>query len=84
MISSVFVVFVCCRFKSHVVRRNIMLMGSADKQAFVNALDQAKRTIHPDIVICTRRCVLIIIVFLLLSFLNAMFMNNLKNQPLNC
>lgn len=34
-----------------------MQMSSADKQAFVNALDQAKRTVHPDLVICTRRCV---------------------------
>lgn len=58
---SVCVVFVCRCVESHVVRRNIMQMSTADKQAFVNALDQAKRTIHPDIVICTRRCVLKII-----------------------
>ncbi|KAG7272780.1 hypothetical protein CRUP_036840 [Coryphaenoides rupestris] len=30
-------------------------MSPAEKQAFVNALDQAKRTVHPDLVICTRR-----------------------------
>lgn len=40
---------------STVVRKNIMLMSSSEKQAFVNALDQAKRTIHPDLLICTRR-----------------------------
>lgn len=32
-----------------------MQMSAAEKQAFVNALDQAKKTVHPDIVICTRR-----------------------------
>lgn len=32
-----------------------MQMSTAEKQAFVNALDQAKRTVHPDLVICTRR-----------------------------
>lgn len=32
-----------------------MQMSAAEKQAFVNALDQAKKTIHPNIVICTRR-----------------------------
>uniref|UniRef100_A0AAZ3NQW4 5,6-dihydroxyindole-2-carboxylic acid oxidase n=1 Tax=Oncorhynchus tshawytscha TaxID=74940 RepID=A0AAZ3NQW4_ONCTS len=37
------------------LRRNVMQMSSAEKQAFVNSLDQAKRTVHPDLVICTRR-----------------------------
>lgn len=37
------------------VRRNIMQMSADEKRAFVNALDQAKRTIQPDIVICPRR-----------------------------
>ena len=32
-----------------------MQMSTSDKQAFVSALDQAKRTVHPDLVICTRR-----------------------------
>lgn len=32
-----------------------MQISAAEKQAFVNALDQAKKTIHPNIVICTRR-----------------------------
>ncbi|KAI1883434.1 hypothetical protein AGOR_G00231410 [Albula goreensis] len=38
-----------------VVRRNVMLLNPDEKRAFVNALDQAKRTVHPDIVIATRR-----------------------------
>ncbi|KAG9346898.1 hypothetical protein JZ751_005825 [Albula glossodonta] len=38
-----------------VVRRNVMLLSPDEKRAFVNALDQAKRTVHPDIVIATRR-----------------------------
>lgn len=37
-----------------------MQMSTAEKQAFVSALDRAKRTVHPDLVICTRRCVVII------------------------
>lgn len=37
-----------------------MQMSAAEKQAFVSALDRAKRTVHPDLVICTRRCVVII------------------------
>lgn len=32
-----------------------MQMSPAEKLAFVNALDQAKSTVHPDLVICTRR-----------------------------
>lgn len=32
-----------------------MQMSPAEKLAFVNALDRAKRTVHPDLVICTRR-----------------------------
>ncbi|GLD66398.1 5,6-dihydroxyindole-2-carboxylic acid oxidase-like protein [Lates japonicus] len=44
-----------CDQRISVVRRNIMQMSTAEKQAFVNALDQAKRTVHPDLVICTRR-----------------------------
>lgn len=37
------------------VRRNVMLLSPDEKRAFVNALDQAKRTVHPDLVIATRR-----------------------------
>lgn len=32
-----------------------MQMSASEKQAFVNALDRAKRTVHPDLVICVRR-----------------------------
>ncbi|KAL7855680.1 hypothetical protein AOLI_G00192840, partial [Acnodon oligacanthus] len=32
-----------------------MTMSENEKRAFVDALDQAKRTIHPEIVITTRR-----------------------------
>ncbi|XP_056316639.1 tyrosinase-related protein 1b isoform X1 [Danio aesculapii] len=44
-----------CDQRITVVRRNIMQMSADEKRAFVNALDQAKRTVHPDLVICTRR-----------------------------
>ncbi|MBN3310228.1 5,6-dihydroxyindole-2-carboxylic acid oxidase-like [Amia ocellicauda] len=44
-----------CDQRTAVVRRNIMEMSADQKRFFVNALDQAKRTIHPDIVIATRR-----------------------------
>uniref|UniRef100_A0A3B4AUP5 5,6-dihydroxyindole-2-carboxylic acid oxidase n=1 Tax=Periophthalmus magnuspinnatus TaxID=409849 RepID=A0A3B4AUP5_9GOBI len=44
-----------CDQRVSVVRRNIMQMSATEKQDFVNALDQAKRTVHPDLVICTRR-----------------------------
>ncbi|KAG9259950.1 tyrosinase-related protein 1b [Astyanax mexicanus] len=44
-----------CNQKVNVVRRNIMQMSSEEQKAFINALDQAKRTVHPDLVICTRR-----------------------------
>uniref|UniRef100_A0A3P8Y2J2 5,6-dihydroxyindole-2-carboxylic acid oxidase n=1 Tax=Esox lucius TaxID=8010 RepID=A0A3P8Y2J2_ESOLU len=44
-----------CAQRISVVRRNVMQMTSSEKAAFVNALDQAKRTVHPDLVICTRR-----------------------------
>ncbi len=37
------------------VRRNVMQMSTDEKRAFVNTLHQAKRTVHPDLVICTRR-----------------------------
>ncbi|KAI4884691.1 hypothetical protein NFI96_001293 [Prochilodus magdalenae] len=37
------------------IRRNVMMMSANEKRAFVDALDQAKRTIHPEIVITTRR-----------------------------
>lgn len=32
-----------------------MQLSSQEKRAFVSALDQAKRTVHPDLVIATRR-----------------------------
>lgn len=32
-----------------------MQLSANEKRAFVNALDQAKRTVHPDLVIATRR-----------------------------
>ncbi|TSL54316.1 5,6-dihydroxyindole-2-carboxylic acid oxidase [Bagarius yarrelli] len=38
-----------------VVRRNVMSLNPTERRAFINALDQAKRTIHPDLVIATRR-----------------------------
>ncbi|KAJ3584858.1 hypothetical protein NHX12_013581 [Muraenolepis orangiensis] len=38
-----------------VVRRNVMLLSSEERRAFVSALDRAKRTVHPDLVIATRR-----------------------------
>uniref|UniRef100_UPI0037E9496D 5,6-dihydroxyindole-2-carboxylic acid oxidase-like n=1 Tax=Semicossyphus pulcher TaxID=241346 RepID=UPI0037E9496D len=44
-----------CDQKVSVVRRNVMLLSPEEKRAFVNALDQAKRTVHPEIVIATRR-----------------------------
>ncbi|XP_056156275.1 5,6-dihydroxyindole-2-carboxylic acid oxidase-like isoform X1 [Lampris incognitus] len=44
-----------CDQRVPVVRRNVMLLSAAEKRAFLNALDQAKRTVHPDLVIATRR-----------------------------
>uniref|UniRef100_A0A8C7WPR6 5,6-dihydroxyindole-2-carboxylic acid oxidase n=1 Tax=Oryzias sinensis TaxID=183150 RepID=A0A8C7WPR6_9TELE len=44
-----------CDQRVSVVRRNIMQMTAAEKRAFVDALNQAKSTVHPDLVICTRR-----------------------------
>ncbi|KAJ8247755.1 hypothetical protein GJAV_G00249930 [Gymnothorax javanicus] len=44
-----------CDQRVSVVRRNVMLMSAAEKAAFINALDRAKRTVHPDVVIATRR-----------------------------
>ncbi|XP_062372250.1 5,6-dihydroxyindole-2-carboxylic acid oxidase-like [Sardina pilchardus] len=38
-----------------VVRRNVMMFNAEEKRAFLDALDRAKRTVHPDIVIATRR-----------------------------
>lgn len=32
-----------------------MQLSAEEKRAFVSALDQAKRTVHPDLVIATRR-----------------------------
>ncbi|XP_029108109.1 5,6-dihydroxyindole-2-carboxylic acid oxidase [Scleropages formosus] len=44
-----------CEQRVPVVRRNVMLLSPEEKRAFVDALDQAKRTVHPDLVIATRR-----------------------------
>ncbi|XP_060922354.1 5,6-dihydroxyindole-2-carboxylic acid oxidase-like isoform X2 [Limanda limanda] len=44
-----------CDQRVNVVRRNVMQLSSEQKRAFVVALDQAKRTVHPDLVIATRR-----------------------------
>ncbi|XP_074551531.1 tyrosinase-related protein 1b [Halichoeres trimaculatus] len=44
-----------CDQRIPVVRKNIMQLSQAEKQNFVNALDQAKRTVHPDLVIMIRR-----------------------------
>ncbi|MCI4394832.1 hypothetical protein PGIGA_G00173240 [Pangasianodon gigas] len=38
-----------------VVRRNILTLSTTERRSFVNAMDRAKRTIHPDLVIATRR-----------------------------
>ncbi|XP_063311205.1 5,6-dihydroxyindole-2-carboxylic acid oxidase isoform X2 [Pelobates fuscus] len=44
-----------CDTQIIVVRKNIMELRDGDKKRFVDALDLAKRTIHPDFVIATRR-----------------------------
>ncbi|KAK3507149.1 hypothetical protein QTP70_008623 [Hemibagrus guttatus] len=44
-----------CDQRITVVRRNILQMSPEEKRTFVNSLDQAKRTVHPDLVICMRR-----------------------------
>ncbi|KAL3046478.1 hypothetical protein OYC64_004469 [Pagothenia borchgrevinki] len=44
-----------CDQRVSVVRRNVMGLSTEEKRAFVDALDQAKRTVHPDLVIATRR-----------------------------
>ncbi|XP_062865205.1 5,6-dihydroxyindole-2-carboxylic acid oxidase-like [Trichomycterus rosablanca] len=43
-----------CDVPVAVVRRNIMTLNPTERRAFVNTLDQAKRTVHPDLVIATR------------------------------
>ncbi|XP_030578560.1 5,6-dihydroxyindole-2-carboxylic acid oxidase isoform X2 [Archocentrus centrarchus] len=43
-----------CDQRVPVVRRNVMQLSADEKRAFVNALDQAKRAVHPDLVIATR------------------------------
>lgn len=43
-----------CQQRVPVVRRNVLTLSAEQKRVFVSALDQAKRTTHPDIVIATR------------------------------
>ncbi|XP_076846862.1 tyrosinase-related protein 1b [Brachyhypopomus gauderio] len=44
-----------CEQTVSIVRRNIVNMSPEEKRTFISALDRAKRTTHPDLVICTRR-----------------------------
>ncbi|XP_006025365.1 5,6-dihydroxyindole-2-carboxylic acid oxidase [Alligator sinensis] len=44
-----------CDQQIHIVRRNLLDLSTEEKNRFINALHQAKSTIHPDIVIATRR-----------------------------
>ncbi|XP_023665110.2 5,6-dihydroxyindole-2-carboxylic acid oxidase [Paramormyrops kingsleyae] len=44
-----------CDQRVLVVRRNVMQLSAEEKRAFIQALDQAKRTAHPDLVVVTRR-----------------------------
>ncbi|MBN3291602.1 TYRP1 oxidase, partial [Polypterus senegalus] len=44
-----------CDERLVVVRRNVMELSADEKRSFINALDLAKRTVHPDVVILIRR-----------------------------
>ncbi|KAF1494208.1 5,6-dihydroxyindole-2-carboxylic acid oxidase, partial [Pygoscelis antarcticus] len=44
-----------CSQPINIVRRNLLDLNAEERRRFVNALHQAKMTIHPDIVIATRR-----------------------------
>ncbi|NXY89737.1 TYRP1 oxidase, partial [Alcedo cyanopectus] len=44
-----------CSQQINIVRRNLLDLSTEERRRFVNALHQAKVTIHPDIVIATRR-----------------------------
>ncbi|XP_040397179.1 5,6-dihydroxyindole-2-carboxylic acid oxidase isoform X2 [Cygnus olor] len=44
-----------CSQRINIVRRNLLDLNAEERRRFVNALHQAKVTIHPDIVIATRR-----------------------------
>ncbi|XP_053888999.1 5,6-dihydroxyindole-2-carboxylic acid oxidase [Malaclemys terrapin pileata] len=44
-----------CNQQIRTVRRNLLDLSAKERNDFVNALHQAKATIHPDIVIATRR-----------------------------
>ncbi|OXB75540.1 UNVERIFIED_CONTAM: hypothetical protein H355_006136 [Colinus virginianus] len=44
-----------CTQRINIVRRNLLDLSTEERRRFVNALHQAKVTIHPDIVIATRR-----------------------------
>ncbi|NXD74309.1 TYRP1 oxidase, partial [Eolophus roseicapillus] len=44
-----------CTQRINIVRRNLLDLSAEERRRFVNALHQAKVTIHPDIVIATRR-----------------------------
>lgn len=50
-----FQVYVNIFFYILIVRRNLLDLSTEERRRFVNALHQAKVTIHPDIVIATKR-----------------------------
>lgn len=49
------ITLVTCFLCTLTVRRNLLDLSAEERRRFVNALHQAKVTIHPDIVIATRR-----------------------------